>query len=47
MSKVVNLDLTLANKVDKTVFESLELKVEENTTNITALQDSLTWKELI
>lgn len=47
MSKIINLDLTLANKVNKDVFESLELKVDENANNITALQESLIWKELI
>jgi hypothetical protein len=47
MSKIINLDLTLANKVNKDAFESLELKVDENAKNITALQESLIWKELI
>ena len=46
MSKVVDLDLTLANKVDKTTFVALEATVKENTVNINELQDILTWKPL-
>jgi hypothetical protein len=46
MSKVIDLDLTLANKVNKDQFNTLATKVDKNTTDIQTLQDALTWGEL-
>lgn len=46
MSKVIDLDLTLANKVNRDQFNTLATKVDKNTTDIQTLQDALTWGEL-
>lgn len=46
MSKVINLDLTLANKVDKTAFTVLEATVDQNTSDIEALRAALTWGQI-
>lgn len=47
MSKVVDLENTLANKVNVDTFTTLETKVGQNTTNIKELQEALTWEELV
>ena len=47
MSKVVDLEKTLANKVNVDTFTTLETKVGQNTTNIKELQEALTWEELV
>lgn len=46
MSKVVDLEKTLANKVNVNTFTTLETKVGQNTANIKELQEALTWEEL-
>ena len=47
MSKVIDLEKTLANKVNVDTFTTLETKVGQNTTNIKELQEALTWEELV